>query len=163
MSDFIAVTLEGDKELAAKFRRLAPLVQDEGTDEADRYIVRVMKEYSPYRYVTRASAYGTTWFSEKQRRYVMARISDGTITPGAPHRTQALSHGWKIIGSGVGSIVANEVAHAALVQGNRAQQSRHAKAEGWKGIDVMMKDRSGQIARMFAVGTKRAIKILGLS
>lgn len=155
--DFLSIEIPELPALKKKFNRLHSLYLDEGADEANKYIVRVMKLYEPYRYVP------FQFVSEKQRRYVMARISEGTITPGSPHRMQKLAGGWKIIGSGIEGFVANEVPYAPYVQGNRSQQSRHMKAVGWKGIDIRMKERAGEVARRFGIGVQKAIRILGLA
>ena len=61
----------------------------------------------PYKYASRARAYGSTgakfangspvpdgYFSAKQFFYVMAKIADGTITPGTENRTGKSSKAW---------------------------------------------------------------------
>lgn len=162
-NNFVGVSIPDLPPLMKKIERLPSLVADEGTDKANDYILSVFRQYAPYRYVSRKSAYGKTFVSAKQRRYVMAMIGEGKITPGTPKRTQALAGGWRIIGAGVGSIVANEQVHAPYVQGNSKQeQSRHAKKIGWRGVDVLLEERAGQILRRFEAGVTRARKILGI-
>lgn len=162
MADFIAISVPDLAELQAKLRKLPDIVADEGVDAANEYILNTMRHYAQYRYVSRRQAYGQTFQSEKQRRWFFASLNSGELTIPYP-RTQSLSGGWKIIGSGMKSLVANEVPYAAFVQGDAKQQSRHAKLIGWKGVDVVVKERAGEIMRRFSAGAKRAIKILGLS
>ena len=94
---------------------------------------RGLKHYPPYKYVTRKSAYGQTFQSDKQRRYVMARIADGTIDPGAPHRTGRLQRGWTRIGSGVRTRIVNEEPHALYVMDTQGQARQPAKV-GWRKV-----------------------------
>src|ERR1035437_4720191 len=64
-----------------------------------------------YKYVSRTSAYGQPFVSDKQRRYVMAMIGEGKITPGRSNRTGAMSAGWTygLQGGGYGAKITNSV------------------------------------------------------
>ena len=53
--------------------------------------------YEPYKYITRKQAYGKTFESDKQRRYVMAKIRSGEITPGKENRTGVTAMGWHYV------------------------------------------------------------------
>jgi hypothetical protein len=57
-----------------------------------------LRHYPAYKYVSRAVAYGKTFVSDKQRRFVMASIREGRIDPGAPHRTGQYQRSWKTVG-----------------------------------------------------------------
>jgi len=67
----------------------------------------LQQDRAQYKYISRASAYGSTgatfengnpvpdgYFSAKQFRYVMAKITDGTMTPGTENRTGKSAAGW---------------------------------------------------------------------
>lgn len=89
-----------------------------------------LKRYPPYKYVTRKAAYGQTFQSDKQRRYVMARIREGTIDPGAPHRTGNYQRGWQMENSGVKTQIVNAVPYAQYVGGDN--QARLNEKVGWR-------------------------------
>jgi hypothetical protein len=94
VSDFIAI--EGAKQIAFDISRLPETVQDSAADEVNKYLLNVFKAYPTYKYVPFRTAYGG-FFSDKQRRYVMASIKKGIIKPGSAHRTQTMANGWKMI------------------------------------------------------------------
>jgi hypothetical protein len=56
-----------------------------------------LKHPDPYKYVSRESAYGYTFKSDKQRRYVMAKIRSGEITPGQENRTGRSEEAWQYV------------------------------------------------------------------
>lgn len=72
---------------------------------------RGLKYYPPYRYITRRRAYGKPFKSVRQQRYVMARIREGRIDPGYPHRTGNYQRSWKRTGSGVNVRIEGELPH----------------------------------------------------
>lgn len=94
---------------------------------------RGLKHYPPYKYVTRKSAYGQTFQSDRQRRYVMAKIREGSIDPGYPHRTGRLQRGWVKTGSGVGTRIVNAEPHAFYVMDTKGQARQPAKV-GWRKV-----------------------------
>lgn len=160
-NDFIGVDVQGIKELQAKLAKLPKEAQDAGADEAYDYLLNVLREYPSYKYVSRAAGYGKTWFSEKQRRFVMAAINQGTITPGSPNRTQAMAKGWKKHGTGAAAFIANEVPYAPYLMGDDSQ-SRHMQKIGWKTLGKVTQERVSKIVEKFDAGVKKAIKRLGL-
>ena len=98
---------------------------------------RGLKRYPPYKYITRQSAYGKTFVSDKQRRYVMARIREGTIDPGAPHRTGNYQRGWQAIDQGVKTQIVNNLPYARFVGGDETQARLNAKV-GWRTIGAII-------------------------
>ena len=160
MSDFIGVDIIGIKELQNKLAELPDEAQDAAAEEIAPYLVNVFKQYPPYTYVRFKAAYGG-WFSDRQRKYVMARIREGTIVPGKSSRTQRLAQGWKVIGKGANSLVVNEVPYAGYVMGDD-EQARMPRKIGWKTIGGLVRDRMDQIIRRADAGVKKAIRRLGL-
>lgn len=159
--DFIAIDVTGIEEISKKLAKLPDAVADEGTDEANKYLLNVLKTYPPYRYVSRKSAYGQTFVSDKQRKYVMARIREGSITPGRANRTQTFRAGWRIIGAGAKSIIANETPYGKYLMDDQGQ-ARQPGLVGWKKISAITKERINAILKAFDGGVSRAIKHLGL-
>lgn len=96
---------------------------------------RGLRRYSPYKYITRARAYGQTFVSDKQRRYVMARIREGSIDPGAPHRTGQTQRGWYATptNGGYGYTIKNDTPGAYYTRHNTGQARLNALA-GWRKV-----------------------------
>lgn len=157
-SEFIAI--EGAQQIAFDISRLPEEAQDEAANMVNKYLLNVFKLYPTYKYVPFQKAYGG-WFSEKQRKYVMMQISKGVIKPGTSQRTQALAKGWKIIGEGRDSIIANEEKHAAYVMGD-GEQARMPKMIGWKTMSKIIEDKQSKIDENATAGVKKAIKKLKL-
>jgi hypothetical protein len=164
VSDFIAIDITGEEEIAAKLRKLPGAAIDMGVDEASEYLKNSLRQYPPYAKVTRAAAYPEVggWFSDKQRRWFFANLRNGNLN--VPYgRTQQLANAWKIIGKGKSSIIANEMPYAKYVMGDsRSEQSRMSKLIGWLGIDQVVKERLPRIIEKFDAGVKKAIRKLGL-
>jgi len=160
MSDFIGIEIQGAEGLAEALAKVPDVVADAAIDEANAYMVRSLRAYPPYTHVTYQAAYGG-WKSEKQRRYVMARISEGTITPGKANRTQNMSRGWEIVGYGRSSFITNQVDYAHFLMSDDSQANM-PKFIGWKRVGDVLKERTKEILRRAEIGAKNAIKLLGL-
>ena len=61
-----------------------------------------LKHNDPYRYVTRKSAYGVSFFTDKQRRWFFWALRTGQIDPGSGTRTGKTSEAWKAVPSAGG-------------------------------------------------------------
>lgn len=127
--------LESIKELIDELPRR---LRGKLLDVAAKEYLRRFKLYPRYRYVSRKSAYPEVsgFFSDKQRRFVMAAIADGRIQPGSPHRTKALKDAWHIEGEGTALSVVN-AAPAAVFAFHPQFQARQLAAVGWKDIVTM--------------------------
>lgn len=158
MSDFIGIEVAGIEELRREFGNWPGVIQDEVIDSANAYILKNIKKYPPYKYVPFKTAYGG-WFSEKQRRYVMARIAEGTIKPGMPNRSNRLAQGWKVIDRGTQSIIVNEVPYAGYVMGDRTQARMHQKI-GWDTLGDWVNNHMGGIVKAAREGLTNALRKL---
>ena len=119
-----------------------------GMKEIVSYVIgdgqRGLKKYPPYKHVTRKSAYGKTFVSDKQRRYVMAKIRSGEITPGYPKRTGKYQRAWKTTPQDAEWSrvdVENASSGAEFVGG--ANQARLNAMVGWKKAFDTVKDNIG--------------------
>ena len=71
------------------------------------------------------------------------------------------------MGKGRDSILANEATdsngrpYAGYVQGAKGEQARMHTMIGWKGVDVIVKERLNEIVRKFTGGVNKAIRRLG--
>lgn len=126
------------KELPRRLRRPALLIYS-------NYMLRKFKLYPPYRYKSRGEAYPEVsgFFSEKQRRFVMAGIKSGRITPGRPNRTQALKNDWRIEGAENRDIRSISIVNdnpAAVFAYDPIYQARQLDLVGWKDVDEMTEE-----------------------
>jgi hypothetical protein len=101
------------------------------------YMLGKLRHYPPYRYVSRKAAYGKTFVSDRQRRYVMAKIREGRIDPGYPHRTGRLQRGWEVKGEPYRTRIENKTPYAGFVMGDDAQ-SAHERKVGWRVVGVIV-------------------------
>lgn len=99
-----------------------------------------VRQYPPYQYASRKDAYGMQaggegWFSDKQRRYVMAKIASGEITPGVPNRTDATANAWQTTVTESYSMLYNESQGAKYTMGD-ATQARQPALAGWSKLQA---------------------------
>jgi len=147
----IGIDIQGIPTIQNRLSKLPKEARDAGVEAANEYIVNVMKVEPPE--PTRPFV----WSSDKQRRYVMAKISEGGYTG----RTQQLRNGWRPVGKGDNQIVVNEVPHAEFVQGD-SQIIGH-KSNNWKTISDNLRDKGKEILKKFEGGVKSALKKLKLN
>jgi hypothetical protein len=163
MSDFIGIDITGEKKIAEALEKLPDAVADAGVEAADDYLLKVLREYPPQKYVTRAKAYpetGDGFFTTKQRRWFFWALHSGKIN--VPYRrTQGLRKGWKTYGTGRKQIIANETPGAQFVQG-AGTQSRHEKLVGWQTTADIIEERMDKIIKAFNGAVKKAARKLGL-
>lgn len=93
---------------------------------------RGLMHYQAYKYITRKRAYGQTFSSDKQRRYVMAMIREGRIDPGYPHRTGRTQRAWtmKVTNNGYRVNIKNKEKGAYYTRHDTRQARLNALA-GW--------------------------------
>lgn len=105
------------------------------TRAAAEYIIgdgeRGLRKYPPYKYITRKKAFGTPFFSDRQRRKVMAMIREGNIDPGVPHRTGNYQRSWKLLGEGVKTKIVGMLPHAQW-------PDRLTQKIGWRDIATIV-------------------------
>lgn len=110
-----------------------------------------LMHYSPYKYVTRKRAYGSTgatfengspvppgYFSKEQFRYVMAMIAEGRIDPGVPHRTGKGQRGWKLVETTKNYQIVNKEVSMYYSMSDKGQ-ARLNKLAGWRLVSAAIK------------------------
>jgi len=150
-NSFIGIDIQGITTFNERLKKLPPLAKDMGVEFANEYIVDIMKSEPP------KPTKPFVWSSEKQRRYIMAKISKGGYTG----RTQELRNAWKTVGKGYNQIVANETPYAEFVQGDN--QIIGHKTNNWKTTADNLKEKGKTILQKFDAGVKSAIKKLKLN
>lgn len=151
----VDIVIDGLEELRSKLDRFPPEAQNEAGDMVSDYVLNIMREYAPYKYIPYKAAYGG-FFSEKQRKYVFANKLFGGRS-----RTQTLRQGWKKMGGGADTLVYNDVPYAGYVVGDGDQANMHTMI-GWWTVSSRLGERSEQIERLAKAGVDKAIKKLGL-
>ena len=127
-------------------------------------VVNYMRMYEDYAYISRAQAYpdapaGPGWFSDRQRRYVMAKIRSGEIQIPYP-RTMTLQAGWQVRSEGNGNYkISNIARYAQYVQGD-GTQSRHEAMVGWKTVSQKIDDNQNRIMADARNAVRAAIRRL---
>ena len=140
----IKVSVRGIEELKALFKRVPVEIRRIAVEVATEYIIgdstHGLKHMVKYKYVSRKKAYGQTFVSDKQRRYVMAKIKSGEITPGAENRTWKMTAGWKYTkqGGGYGATIYNRAKGVEFVYGDNTQ-ARQIKRVGHRTISEVIK------------------------
>jgi hypothetical protein len=100
-----------------------------------------LRHDAPYKYITRKAAYGQTFQSARQRRYVMAAIRSGQITPGKPNRTGDAARGYMYTetNGGYGRTIQNSDVGAYYTQSDTGQ-ARQPALVGWRKISQNISD-----------------------
>ena len=150
-NSFVAIDIQGITTIQERLKKLPDMAKDMGVESANEYIVNAMQVQPPK--PTRPFQ----WSSDKQRKFVMAKISRGEWSG----RTQELRNGWKTLGSGWKQMVVNEVPHAEFVQGDN--QIIGHKTNNWQTTAMVLKTRGKEILTRFDAGVKKALKKLKLT
>lgn len=161
----ISTSVRGIEQLKAFFKKIPVYTRKAAVEAATKYLIgdqsHGLKHYVNYRYVSRKSAYGQTFQSDKQRRYVMKKIRSGEIDPGTPHRTGALENGWayNTQGGGYGAKIYNTVPYAKYVMGD-GTQARQPKKVGWRMVAEIIKTNIAGMMRAANQAVERELKKL---
>ncbi len=129
----LKITSRGVPELQAWLKGLASEVKDLATRSVAEYLVgdetHGLKHYPPYKHVPWSAIGG--FVSAKQRRYVMARIREGSITPGISASNGYFRDAWQYKAQGSRYEITNDVEYAKYLVAP-GQQSRRSLAQGWR-------------------------------
>jgi hypothetical protein len=120
------------------------------------FILPLLKAYPAYKYVSRKRAYGQTFFSDRQRRYVMAAIRSGEISIGN-NRTGYLEKSWTVARPYGGQVsIRNSAPYAGYVVGDG--QARQPGMVGWKKANDIIR---ANMSKAIAVAKNALISWLG--
>jgi hypothetical protein len=90
-----------------------------------------LRHDEPYKYVSRAKAYGETFVSDRQRRLVMAKIGSGEIQPGSrQHSPTEASQGYRAAETQRGYTITNSKEGAYWTRSEA--QPRQLALIGWR-------------------------------
>jgi hypothetical protein len=128
----IRITSRGVPELQAWLKSLNQQVKDVATRAVAEYLIgdttHGLKHYPPYRHVPWAQIGG--FISDRQRKYVMAKIREGSITPGISQSNGYLRDAWRYKAQGSRYEITNDVGYAPFLVGQ--EQARRPVVQGWR-------------------------------
>lgn len=115
-----------------------------------------LKHNDPYKYVSRKSAYGVSFFTEKQRRWFWANGGPDMI--GKP-RTGATSEAWKAVPSSneYQYKIVNNTAGGYYTRDDKGQARQPAKV-GWRKVSQVLADNYLGGIRAAVAAVKRYLK-----
>jgi len=98
-----------------------------------------LRHNEPYKYVTRKSAYGVSFFTEKQRRWFFWALNTGQIDPGSGKRTGETSRAWKAEprNDGYRYTMTNNTPGGYYTRDDYGQARQPAKV-GWRKVSAVL-------------------------
>ena len=120
---------------------------------------RGLRHYEPYKFVTRKRAYGMTFFTDKQRRYVMAKIRSGEMKVGTNQRTGNTAAAWTMQekNNGYAYSLVNNTAGAYYTRDDSGQ-ARQPALVGWRKVSKVVADNMRGAIRHALAEVKKWIK-----
>ena len=100
-----------------------------------------LRHADPYKFVTRKSAYGFSFFTDKQRRWFFWALKTGKIDPGSGKRTGESTAAWKAVprNDGYRFTIQNNTAGGYWTRHDR-KQARQLGKVGWRKIMTVLAD-----------------------
>lgn len=162
----IRFDIKGVERVLSYFLDITNNVPHVAVNAIAEYLRQKLAIPSPYKYASRAQAYGSTgakfkngnpvpdgYFSAKQFFYVMARIADGTITPGTENRTGKSSRAWTYLPIKAGQTtgyITNKTAGAYYTMSDVGQARQPANVGWLKSSMVIAANIKGAFAAAIA-------------
>ena len=160
------VQISGVDEIKAKMAKLPPaLIPACEMAVANYLLLQLTKNEIPaWKKVTRASVYGSTFQSDKQRRWFFWALSHGVID--VPYirngKHGGVSSQWFIRQNAQGVLLSNDDPAAIYVYGDNTQ-NKLLGVIGWKRISTITEEKSRNLSGVLDRAAKKAIKDQGLS
>lgn len=142
MSDII-ITIEGGEELLQKAAKLPGAIAA-GLQAGGVHVKGKIAEYPPRANLSRKSVYGTSFVSDRQRRWFFAIGIHQTPY----NRTTQLGQSWSVqTPQPLQVIVGSSSGYGRYVQ-DPGMQSLYHKAQGWKNTDDVAKSETEPVKLM---------------
>jgi hypothetical protein len=95
------------------------------------HVNKGLQEAEPYKFITRKSAYGRSFFTPKQRRWFFWALGEGLIDPGKDNRTGASEKAWTFTQeSNIKGTIRNDTPGAWFTRSD-VGQARQPALVGW--------------------------------
>ncbi len=100
---------------------------------------RGLRHNEHYKYVTRKSAYGVSFFTVKQRKWFFWALREGKIDPGSGVRTGETSRAWKAVpmNSGYQMKIVNDKPGGFYTRDDKGQARQLGKV-GWRKVTAVL-------------------------
>ena len=103
-----------------------------------------LRHPEPYKFVTRKSAYGFSFFTDKQRRWFFWALHSGKINPGQNNRTGKSAEAWTFTpqekGKNYSFRLVNDTAGGYWTRSDKYQARQLGKVGWWKVAKVVAKN-----------------------
>lgn len=127
-----------------------------GMYQAGEHVLKVAKRYPPKNRPTRKSVYGSTWKTERQRRFMMWAIRNPgesgievpyrrSQSPGTERFKQQWSHTWR--SDGRVHDIGNHASYGLWLMDPK-RQSQYMRAVGWKTTQKIADDERNRCVRI---------------
>ena len=155
--------LDGYDDLLRKLETLAQLRQVEAAVKAGAaHLAGKMKVYPARRRMTRKSVYGSSFVSDRQRRYFFYALKKGLIQ--VPYRrgqspgSRNLKQTWtsRVYNNGLTGEAGTNTPYAGYVQGEGIQSKYHAAA-GWKTEATILAEESDTVLGFIHDAIEKAV------
>lgn len=147
----IKTSVSGVEEFVAFIKTVPRGIKIAAMREIATYIIgndaRGLKHEPAYKHVSRKSAYGKTFFTDRQRRWFFAALRSGEINPGVNNRTHSYKNSWRMQEENSDwrrVDVVNDASNAGFVGG--INQARLNAKVGWrKAVNIVQTNIDGAI------------------
>jgi hypothetical protein len=142
-----SITSDAIERIRAWLKALPNQVKNVASAAVAEYLIgdasHGLKHYPPYKHVPYSQMGG--FVSDKQRKYVMARIREGSITPGISASNGYFREAWTYKAQGSRYEITNDVGYAKYLVGP-GTQARRPMIQGWrKWTDTIRENSKGAI------------------
>ena len=108
-----------------------------------------LRHPEPYKYVSRKSAYGVSFFTPKQRRWFFWALNEGIIKPGQNNRTGESENAWHFTPQEKGKTyvykLQNDTPGGFWTRDDKRQARQLGKVGWWKVSMVVKKNMTGAL------------------
>ena len=159
MGDFISLDVKGADEIRSRLDQIPAVAASRGVETASQYLAMQLNNYyqaAPYNYLSWAQggpgSFGG-FFSEAQRRFVMASVADGSISIPYPRMGSDPYH---IEGSGWSAKIISDRLSMYYSMSDDGQ-TRMQALRGWNKISIWLNENLTEIIQAFSLGVQEAM------
>lgn len=161
MSNFVDVEVSGIESVLAKLVQLNSVdAQRQVTSDVGEFVRGKLQRYPPYKYVSRRTAYGVPFFTDRQRRWFFAALRSGELQ--IPYvRTRTLRNSWVLADAPGGDMVLRNITpYAGYVQ-KESSQSRMMRLRDWTTEERVVTENAAGIGRTADESYNRVLRRIG--
>ncbi len=149
----IIIKVEESPELRIVIDKMVDLLPYKAALKAGAMFLKgKLSKYPKSNRLTRASVYGQSFISDKQRSWFFAALAAGDLVVpyvrGSDKKSETLSKGWAIAeeNDGLRLRIGNDTTYGAWVMGP-GTQSRYMAAVGWQTTDQIVTENQNQLVQ----------------